>query len=135
MTSIHRPPLQALTLNLPASPPPQTPPLFPGPHNLPIVTAHPRQQQLHLQLSNPAAQASPDPVAKWHRAKWVLVPGKGRVPLPQPAVRLEALRLREGAGVPGHHIVAEHKLGLQGRDGQCEFISKGLWALLGTPTL
>lgn len=43
----------------------------------------------------------------------MLDPKGVRLTLLQPAAGLEALWLREDAGVPGHHIVAEHKLGLQ----------------------
>lgn len=101
----------------------------PWPTHLPPLPTHPCQQQLHLQLRDPAAQASPDPIAKGHRAEWVLDPeGIIRLTLLQPAMGMEALRLREDARVPGHHIVAEHELGLQRKNGQ--HISLGPW---GTP--
>lgn len=44
--------------------------------------------------------------------------------IPQPPVRLEALRLRKGTGIPGCHIVAQHKLGLRRKNGSVS-ISKG----------
>lgn len=113
---IHCPPLHVPTLCLPSPPQASFTPLWPA-HLLPLPT-HPCQQQLHLQLCNPAAQATPDPIAKGHRAKWVLDAEGIRLTLLQPATGLEAFRLREDARVPGHHIVAEHKLGLQRKNGQ-----------------
>lgn len=114
---IHCPPLHTPTLaSLPPLPEASFTPPWPT-YLLPLPT-HPCQQQLHLQLCNPAAQASPDPIAKGHRAKWVLDPEGIRLTLLQPAMGMEALCLREDARVPGHHIVAEHKLGLQRKNGQ-----------------
>lgn len=94
------------------------PPLAPRSHSPSASPSHPCQQQLHLQLCNPAAQATPDPVAKGHGAKWVLALESIRLVLPQPALGLEAVRLREDAGVPGHHIMAQDKLCLQRKKGQ-----------------
>lgn len=82
-----------------------------------ILLYQPCEQQLHFQFCNPSAQAGPNPIAKGHGAEWVLDPGVFSPFIPQPSVRLEALRLRKGTGIPGCHIVAQHKLGLRRKNG------------------
>lgn len=62
----------------------------------------------------------------------MLDPKGSRLALPQPAVRLEALWLREDVRVTGHHIVAEHKLGLQSKNRQ--HISLGRQGSPGNPS-
>lgn len=104
---LHPPPSSAcphLCLPPPSAPLAHTP--------LQSLPTHPCQQQLHLQLCNPAAQASPNPIAKGYRAKRMLGFEGIRLVPPQPTLGLEAVRLRVDVRVPGNHVVAEHKLGL-----------------------